>query len=223
LKIYLIKLINIDFENILLSKMSGFESFAEICAERMKGEGWSEYDIDNIFLDEVEYRVLLGHKKIRKEFSIYLIPTFVSCGINAVVYTSRHRYKENFDKDTFLELFKKFQVNIKTFHYALQCESVKNKSVHIHDYPKDEYKAKIEFLKELGQEGTCYICHEPTLNTEHIKGCKHHIHLSCLCKYHMSKNNSKYSCGMCRKNTEWDEMFEESDNEEDEDEEDEDN
>jgi hypothetical protein len=196
--------------------MKGFEQLAEICTERMKdGDGY-EYDIDNIFLDGVEYRVQLEHN-IFKEFSICLVPTFAyRCGINAIIYMSRYKYEENFDKNTFLELFKIFKVNIKTFHLALHCESVKNKSVHIHDYDKEEYKAKIEFLKELNQEGTCYICHEPTLNTEHIKGCKHHIHLSCLYKYHISKNISTYSCGVCKKNTEWDEMFEESSNEEDE-------
>lgn len=196
--------------------MKGFESLAEICVEKLKED--YNYDIDNIVLDDIEYKVRIEHRSGFKECLMSVIPNFAyQCGYNSVVYTNSLRYKDTFDKNVLIELFKKFKEKIKNSHFVLHCELEKIKSVYIEICDKNEYVAKIEFLKELGQEGTCYICQDSTLNTEHIKGCRHHIHLGCLYKYQMSKNLRAYRCGICRKTTNWGDTFGDSDNEEEQD------
>jgi hypothetical protein len=113
----------------------------------------------------------------------------------------------NLPHESFIQLFIDFKNVLSKTHFALHCEMERQNIVSIRKYDKEEYKIKLDFLKGIGHEGICYVCREPALNTEHTSGCRHTIHLSCL--YQMSKRFPKYVCGICKKGTEWEFMFDE--------------
>jgi hypothetical protein len=201
--------------------MGDFKIFAEYCVNyfkrysRYKADNIS-YEVDNIFLDGVEYRLFVQNNTEFRHFTIKLRPTFTDRSEyildNSDQYICYQDYSDldYVDEDTlnsrvFMDLFNELKESLRITHFALYCEMERQNFVIVRGYDKEEYKAKLNFLKALEQEGVCYVCQEATLNTEHPFGCRHPIHLSCL--YQMSRRYPKYVCGICKKTTEWDCMF----------------
>jgi hypothetical protein len=187
--------------------MDGIYDLAEWCVKYF--DQHYLYWIDNIFLDGVEFKVFVT--RTTHIYAMRLRPTFTDesddMHNNSEIVMCQQEINVNSPQESFIEMFTTFKKLLHTTHFALHCEMERQNIVVIRKYDKHEYKLKLDFLKSIEHEGVCYVCQEPALNTEHTSGCRHTIHLSCL--YQMSKRFPKYVCGICKKGTEWEFMFDE--------------
>ena len=212
--------------------MQEFNTLVDYCLNYFKNN--YKYELDNIFIDEVEYSVQLyyyknreiDYQKGKKEMYMRIFPTFdVDCGIHGYQRIHIQYFEEELNKNILMEFLKECKeklISLNSSVFALYSRTEKY-GHEIKKYEKMEYDAKLEWLKSINQEGKCYICKTPTLNTEHLIGCNHNIHLKCLyqkCK----KTKEEYKCGLCDNSYEWEFLFcDNSLQDEDEDNEDEDN
>jgi hypothetical protein len=191
--------------------MEGFDQLAEYCVDFFKK--YNIYHVNNIFIDGVEYKLFITKSPVFYHCVIKLRPTFTNeshyLPNNSDVYICATNYCKDgsLHKQILIDLFEQFKTKLKNIYIALDCETERQTYTGLCQYDKTEYQIKLDFLKELGLEGTCYICHNSTLNTEHTSGCRHPIHLSCL--YQMSRRFPKYVCGICKKTTDWNCLFDE--------------
>jgi hypothetical protein len=198
-----------------LSKMQEFETLADYCLNYFKNN--YKYELDNIFIDQIQYSVQLYYYKNRdkefyqkgkKEMYMKIFPTFdTDCGINGYQRVHIQYFEEELDKNILIQFLKECKeklIDMKSSIFALHSRNEKY-GHEIKKYEKSDYNAKLEFLKSINQEGRCYICKNPTLNTEHLIGCNHNIHLKCL--YQKCKKTREYKCGLCDNSYEWEFLF----------------
>lgn len=154
---------------------------------------------DKINIDDVHYSLSLEYNDNDKEFFTILTPSFkYDCGKYQEIKISVYN-----DLKSTLENLKDHLDNIHIFLYALDTID----TTILTESCKNEYKARLELLKYLDRHSICYVCREPTLNTEHPRGCSHTIHFKCLYQMSVQLKSEWYTCGICRKQVPWYQIF----------------
>lgn len=152
---------------------------------------------DKIVIDDIHYSLSLEYKC--RQFSAILTPSFqYDCGEYQNIKLIKH-----FDLMYVLDKLKDKMENIHIFLYALDT----TETTILVESSKDNYKTRLELLKYLNQHNICYVCREPTLNTEHTNGCIHTIHFKCLYQISINVKSELYTCGICKQQIPWYHIF----------------